>query len=218
MRGPTRTTTDPLPQAPDGSQATDDTPTADLQDPCSTDYEQSAQDVYQVEKILRQRRLNGEHQFLIKWLGFPHSQNTWEPASNIIDKRSITEFYHQHPRAKRFNDDPDYHPRMAVFVSADVPMNSQIIAAFSHEIIGPSSSVSRLEITNVQEPPSPRVTNNDASRECAQPLPGNPEDAMALTPLTSERLHGVSNLEMSPSSNPLTGEALHEVHPNDISP
>ena len=119
MRGPTTTTTDPLPRAPDGVQATDGTPTDDLQDTCTTD--QSAQDVYQVEKILRQRHLNGEHQFLMKWLGFPHSQNTWEPASNIIDKRSITEFYQQHPRAKRFDDDPDYRPRMAGFVSADVP-------------------------------------------------------------------------------------------------
>ena len=119
VRGPPTPTTDPLPRAPDGVQATDGTPTDDLQDTCNTD--QSAQDVYQVEKILRQRRLNGEHQFLIKWLGFPHSQNTWEPASNIIDKRSITEFYQQHPRAKRFDDDPDYRPRMAGFVSADVP-------------------------------------------------------------------------------------------------
>ena len=52
---------------------------------------------------------NGEHQFLIKWLGFPHSQNTWEPASNILNKSVIKQFYDQHPRATRY-EDPDFLP------------------------------------------------------------------------------------------------------------
>lgn len=91
-----RSTRTPL-QAPE-VQVTDDNSTKELQGTGSPDTEQSAEDVYQVEKILKQCRLNGKHQFLIKWLGFPHCQNTWEPASNIIVKRSIAQFYKQHPR------------------------------------------------------------------------------------------------------------------------
>ena len=93
LRRSTRT----LLQAPE-VQVTDDNSTKELQGTGSPDTEQSAEDVYQVEKILKQCPLNGKHQFLIKWLGFPHCQNTWEPASNIIVKRSIAQFYKQHPR------------------------------------------------------------------------------------------------------------------------
>ena len=128
------------PQAPDGDQAPDDRATSDLQGSGPPDSKQSErEDVYQVEKILKQRRLNGKHQFLIKWLGFPHSHNTWEPVSNIIDKRSITQFYKELPRAKRFDDDPDYHQRLAAFVSVGFPNDSQVIAAFSQEILCRSS-------------------------------------------------------------------------------
>ena len=101
----------PRTQPPDGVQAPDDKATSDLQGSGSADTKQSEkEDVYQVEKILEQRQLNVEHQFLIKWLGFPHSHNTWEPVSNINDERSIAQFYKQHPRAKFFDDDPDYQP------------------------------------------------------------------------------------------------------------
>ena len=101
----------PRTQPPDGVQAPDDKATSDLQGSGSPDTKQSEkEDVYQVEKILEQRQPNVEHQFLIKWLGFPHSHNTWEPVSNINDERSIAQFYKQHPRAKFFDDDPDYQP------------------------------------------------------------------------------------------------------------
>ena len=66
------------------------------------------EDIYTVEKLLKQKWQNREHQFLIKWLGFPASQNSWEPATNIVDKRVIDKFYKQHPWAKRYDGDPDY--------------------------------------------------------------------------------------------------------------
>ena len=60
--------------------------------------------VYQVEKLLKQRMKDGEHQFLVKWLGFPSSQNPWELADNILDKSLIATFYKNHPRANRLQD------------------------------------------------------------------------------------------------------------------
>lgn len=37
-----------------------------------------------VEKILEERKHNGEPQYLVKWLGYPDSDNTWEPRSNLL--------------------------------------------------------------------------------------------------------------------------------------
>ena len=68
--------------------------------------------VYTVEKLLKQRLHDGQHQFLVKWLGFPSSQNSWEPATNILNKRLIDNFYRDHPRTRRLQD-PDYVPRVA---------------------------------------------------------------------------------------------------------
>ena len=43
--------------------------------------------IYTVEKLLKQRFKDGEHQFLVKWLSFSSSQNTWEPTRNIFNNR-----------------------------------------------------------------------------------------------------------------------------------
>jgi len=41
---------------------------------------------YEVEEILRYRRLDdGEEYFLVKWIGFPHEEATWEPIGNMND-------------------------------------------------------------------------------------------------------------------------------------
>lgn len=39
--------------------------------------------VFRVEKILEKRQRRGTTEYLIKWLGYPDSANSWEPASNI---------------------------------------------------------------------------------------------------------------------------------------
>ena len=86
--------------------------------------------VYQVEKLLKQRMKDGEHQFLVKWLGFPSSQNSWEPADNILDKRLIATFYKNHPRANRLQDS-NFHARIAPLNMVDAPTDTPIIAALS---------------------------------------------------------------------------------------
>ena len=39
--------------------------------------------VYQVERILDRRLVGKEEQYLIKWEGYEHTDNTWEPAGNV---------------------------------------------------------------------------------------------------------------------------------------
>ncbi len=43
-------------------------------------------EVYQVERIVKHRTRNGVKEVLVKWVGYPHSENTWEPASNFITR------------------------------------------------------------------------------------------------------------------------------------
>jgi transposase InsO family protein len=49
-------------------------------------------DVYTVEHLLKKRYRKGTVQYLVKWQGYPHSENTWEPEENIIDKKLIADF------------------------------------------------------------------------------------------------------------------------------
>jgi transposase InsO family protein len=50
---------------------------------------ENAQSTFRIEKILRTKIVDGSTYRLIKWLGFPSSFNTWEPARNVIDLRSL---------------------------------------------------------------------------------------------------------------------------------
>lgn len=40
-------------------------------------------DVFLVETILNKRVKRGVTEYLIKWLGYSNSENTWEPEGNI---------------------------------------------------------------------------------------------------------------------------------------
>ena len=57
-----------------------------------------APDIYQAAKLLRQRLYKGEPQYEVQWKD--SRETTWEPVENILDKRLITKYYEDHPRAK----------------------------------------------------------------------------------------------------------------------
>ena len=38
---------------------------------------------FEIEEILEQKRVRGKTFYLIKWLGYPASMNSWEPATNL---------------------------------------------------------------------------------------------------------------------------------------
>lgn len=54
-------------------------------------------DVYWAEKILDRRLVGRQEQFLVKWKGYEHTDNTWEPARNI-NLGMLEEFRRRHPR------------------------------------------------------------------------------------------------------------------------
>lgn len=38
---------------------------------------------YTCEAILEKKKFDGDIKYLVKWVGYPHSQNTWEPIDNF---------------------------------------------------------------------------------------------------------------------------------------
>ena len=50
---------------------------------------------------MRHRIRNGKPQFLLKWSGFPHDQNTWEPREHLLDDRLLKDYLKRNPGAKR---------------------------------------------------------------------------------------------------------------------
>ena len=48
---------------------------------------------YEVEAILDTKRIRKQQRYLVKWLGYGHEENTWEPLSNLKDaKDTLAEF------------------------------------------------------------------------------------------------------------------------------
>jgi hypothetical protein len=52
---------------------------------------------YEVEEILDCQYVRGKVKYLIKWLGYPQSENTWEPKANLSCPEMLAAFHRQNP-------------------------------------------------------------------------------------------------------------------------
>ncbi|BAE56502.1 unnamed protein product [Aspergillus oryzae RIB40] len=50
---------------------------------------------YEVEKILKHKRVNGKPHYLVKWKGYSTSENSWEPIENLTGCHQLVRQYHQ---------------------------------------------------------------------------------------------------------------------------
>ena len=57
------------------------------------DGEVATDDIYTVEKLLNHRGPPSDRFFLIKWKGFPSSENTWEPEKNLLTCQGLLKKY-----------------------------------------------------------------------------------------------------------------------------
>ncbi|KAI3358633.1 hypothetical protein L3Q82_015049 [Scortum barcoo] len=53
--------------------------------------------VYAVKKLLAVRKRGRGHQFLVDWTGYGPEERSWVPASFIVDRTLINDFYKRHP-------------------------------------------------------------------------------------------------------------------------
>ena len=49
-------------------------------------------DMYQIDKIVKDKMIDGIKHYLIKWSGYSHKENTWEPYTTITDKKLIQKY------------------------------------------------------------------------------------------------------------------------------
>jgi hypothetical protein len=61
-----------------------------------TFYSETEEDnVFEVQKILEHRKHNDGLEYLVNWSGYPHSDNIWEPDTNLTECRQHLARYHQ---------------------------------------------------------------------------------------------------------------------------
>ena len=61
-------------------------------------------DLYHIDYIVDDKIENGQRFYLVKWSGYSHAENTWEPASRITDRKIILR-YERRKKGKVTTDD-----------------------------------------------------------------------------------------------------------------
>ena len=53
---------------------------------------------FEVEAILNVKKVGCSMKYLVKWLGYPVEENTWEPCRNLTNVTLVLrDFFQQHP-------------------------------------------------------------------------------------------------------------------------
>ena len=71
-------------------------------------YIKDDHEFYEIEAIFDSRRVENRLEYLIKWKGYPDSDNSWEPRPRIPARAFIKEFHRRNPTKL------GYHPRIYV--------------------------------------------------------------------------------------------------------
>ena len=56
---------------------------------------------YEVEAILKHRQRGRKKEYLIKWVGYPDSENTWEPEEHLTDVQEMLKSYWEDYNARK---------------------------------------------------------------------------------------------------------------------
>ena len=63
---------------------------------CSNElFQDSSEESYEVEKILKHRMNKEQIEYLVKWKNYSSEENTWEPATSFDQESTISEYWKQ---------------------------------------------------------------------------------------------------------------------------
>ncbi len=76
---------------------------ADAKTPAQKDfhYQADGNDEWEVEKIIQQRKRGPQYEYLVKWLGYPDSESTWEPTTNLKNCQELLRAFRGSQRTLR---------------------------------------------------------------------------------------------------------------------
>jgi hypothetical protein len=69
------------------------TPDATLQQDVRDIDPEVQEPIYQVERILRERTVRGQKQYLVRWEGYNHTEDSWQISEHFESQRPIDEFH-----------------------------------------------------------------------------------------------------------------------------
>jgi hypothetical protein len=83
---------------------------ADPRTPVQKDfhYQADGEDEWEVEKIVQHRNRDDGDEYLVKWSGYPESESTWEPATNLTNCRQLLAQFLRSPQGTP----ADPHPKL----------------------------------------------------------------------------------------------------------
>ncbi|TVU30721.1 hypothetical protein EJB05_22356, partial [Eragrostis curvula] len=82
----------------DGEEASGET---GAQEKAEGSPQKLAEGFFEIEAIRRRRRHRGQLQYLVKWRGWPESENTWEPFENLKACSDLIEAFEKRSRTPR---------------------------------------------------------------------------------------------------------------------
>jgi hypothetical protein len=77
----------------DGRQSFPSRPRSDSRPPPDS-VDEDGNEVWEVERVLRQRQRGRRTEYLVKWLGYPDWEATWEPAAHLRTAPEVLERFH----------------------------------------------------------------------------------------------------------------------------
>src|SRR5712671_1995622 len=153
---------------------------------------------YEVEAIINHRFFGQRRrlQYLIKWKGYPHSDNTWEPSENLHADSLVKAYHRKHPlehksqRKVRARTLSNWTPQSTPSTSL-LLLSSRLLASITH----PSGR------KHTSKPPCPRTPSTSLT---SRPSPSPPlRSHLRLLGPPSPTLHHCPRVLCLPPSTPI---------------